>query len=321
MDPFEDRVHITIHRAVMDSIFAECDRYDDHETGGRLIGTYKAGPQGALSITVSGVIEAGPRASRTATSFFQDGTHQEKVFRSLEAHHPEIEHLGNWHTHHMNGYPTLSGGDRETYHRIVNHRNHNTDFFYALLITARNRNRYAVKHFIVYRKDPKEYEIPSSHVEIVDGPVVWPSSSLGESERLPRQENISSDLAEQRAKDSQFFRDFHPHFQAYLSKREGTVYWRGRIPLVDDSSPEIVITEVRESGAVRYKISASEQSTLTKEASHSILRRNFGSAREAVMLAERDLNRLLFQRARGGRDEAADEGRSMAKSDEKREAK
>ena len=42
-----------------------------------------------------------------------------------------IEHLGNWHTHHVNGYPNLSGGDVATYRRIVNHELHNLDFFYA----------------------------------------------------------------------------------------------------------------------------------------------------------------------------------------------
>ena len=59
-------------------------------------------------IQAKGVIEPGPNARRTRTSFFQDGDHQTEVFRRIEAEDPSIEHLGNWHTHHVNGYPTLS---------------------------------------------------------------------------------------------------------------------------------------------------------------------------------------------------------------------
>src|SRR5215212_1779093 len=126
-------VSVSIAEKALESIFDECDRYDTHETGGRLIGTYRK--KGSLyDINVNGVIGPGPNARRTATSFFQDGRYQEEVFRSLEEKHPELEHLGNWHTHHVNGYPTLSGGDQETYFKTVNHRQHNTDFFYALLI-------------------------------------------------------------------------------------------------------------------------------------------------------------------------------------------
>jgi hypothetical protein len=321
MDPFEDRVHIVIHRAVMDSIFAECDRYDDHETGGRLIGTYKAGPKGALSITVSGVIEAGPRASRTATSFFQDGSHQEKVFRRLEADHPEIEHLGNWHTHHMNGYPTLSGGDRETYHRVVNHRNHNTDFFYALLVTARNDSRYAVKHFIVYRHDPKEYEIAPSHVDVVEGPVLWPASLRVERDAPAQRKETIPDLADQRARDGQFFREFQPAMQAYLSKKDGSIYWRGKIALVDDSSPEILVTEVREDRTVRYRVCMIEESPRSIQPSRGTVRTHFASAREAVVVLERELNRELFRITRKEKREVSDHRHRVSKSDEEREGR
>ena len=109
-------------------------------------------------------------------SFFQDGAYQERVFRQIESSHPEIEHLGNWHTHHVNGLQTLSGGDIETYHRTVNHRNHNTPFFYALLVTAKHRTsdplrRYSIKHYIFRRGDERIYEIPQRHVEIVDAPL------------------------------------------------------------------------------------------------------------------------------------------------------
>src|SRR5437773_9698270 len=163
---------VSMARGVLESIFDECDQYDIDETGGRLVGCYRQ-KDAQYDIEVLGVIPPGPNARRSPTSFFQDGEYQEQIFRSIEENYPNIRHLGNWHTHHVNGHPTLSGGDRETYHRTVNHPNHNTDFFYALLVTARipggqGLERYTAKHFILYRSDPQEYEIPLSGVRIID---------------------------------------------------------------------------------------------------------------------------------------------------------
>src|SRR5260370_40320475 len=119
---------ISIVSGALDSIFDECDRFDVDETGGRIIGTYhKRGSR--YEIRVLGVLGPGPKARRSPTSFFQDGEYQEGLFRSMEEKYPEIEHLGNWHTHHVNGLATLSGGDKTTYQNTVNHDKHNTDFF------------------------------------------------------------------------------------------------------------------------------------------------------------------------------------------------
>ena len=164
------KMKVIIYSGVLESIFSECDKFDTHETGGALLGTYQGSAMlGTLSIIVSGVIDAGPKARRTATSFFKDGEYQEKVFRQVERLHPEIEHLGNWHTHHVNGLQTLSVGDVETYHKNVNSENHNTDFWYALLVTKRLRmGRYGVKHFMLFRGDSAEYELLPGEIEVLD---------------------------------------------------------------------------------------------------------------------------------------------------------
>ena len=166
-----DNVRLILPQAALRAIFDECDGFDQDETGGRVIGTFQE-HSGDLALQITGIIEAGPQAKRSAVSFFQDGKHQERVFRQIESSHPEIEHLGNWHTHHVNGLQTLSGGDIETYHRTVNHRSHNTPFFYALLVTARHRTsdplrRYNIKHYLFRRGDERAYEIPPKHVQIV----------------------------------------------------------------------------------------------------------------------------------------------------------
>src|ERR1700721_1141360 len=146
---------ISIAQGVLDSIYDECDRFDRDETGGRLIGSYKANGD-HRDIQVWGVLGAGPKAKRTPTSFFQDG-----------------EHLGSWHTHHVNGLTSLSSGDLKTYHATVNHEQQNTDFFYALLVVQKTHHRakrYEIKHFLFRRHDDAVYEIPDAEVAIIDGP-------------------------------------------------------------------------------------------------------------------------------------------------------
>src|SRR5258707_967574 len=92
-------VQITIPKAALEVVFDECDRYNADETGGRVLGTYVQ-RAGKLYVNVSGIIEPGPSAQRTAVYFMQDGAYQEQVFRRIEEEHTAIEHLGNWHTHH-----------------------------------------------------------------------------------------------------------------------------------------------------------------------------------------------------------------------------
>ena len=89
-----DTVTISMRAKVLGSIFDDCDRYDHDETGGRIIGVFHHTPDGSLHINVNGVIDAGPKARRSNSSFFQDGDYQTQIFRQLETAHPEIEHLG-----------------------------------------------------------------------------------------------------------------------------------------------------------------------------------------------------------------------------------
>lgn len=172
------RVQVRLPEAALATICDLCDEFEQDETGGRLIGTY-SNVAGVLNIHVAGVIEAGPNALRSRVTFFQDGAYQEDVFRRVESAHPNIEHLGNWHTHHVNGLAQLSSGDIETYRRTVSHRNHNTDFFYALLVvskrsSAKRHERYSVKHYLFRRGDGRVYEVPSDQVSIVPERLVWP---------------------------------------------------------------------------------------------------------------------------------------------------
>lgn len=301
-DTFANAVNVYMPAAALDTIFDECDRYDADETGGRLVGTYKINWRKRLNIHVAGVIEAGPGASRTATSFFQDGEHQANVFREIESKHPDLEHLGNWHTHHVNGYPTLSDGDRNTYRRIVNHIQHNLDFFYALLVVSRGSSgkgvdRYNVRHFILWRDDPNVYEIPPKAIKIIDEPLWWPSKE--NLEQVNQKQNIDTKQSvshvPNRGIDQQFLKEFYPKLQAFFSQRTSSVYWKGEIELIDGSGIGTVIAEVEDNENVDYAVHLMGARNELIESIKDLEKRRFNSCRSAVFTIQTELNRLLFQ--------------------------
>jgi hypothetical protein len=294
---------ISIARGALESVFDECDRYNVDETGGRLLGTYRH-DNGRYDIEVKGVLEPGPNAQRSPTYFLQDGDYQEKLFRAIEASHPDIEHLGNWHTHHVNGYPTLSGGDKTTYFKTVNHAKHNTDFFYALLVVSKNRSgnpRYAVKHFIFRRGDDTIYEIPAKDVRLVDAPPLQARlrGQSGEVRDPVPQHGQPNGANPERVKDQELFSEFYPGLKALLSKDSGAPYWKGPLPLVDGSRAEVVAMEDPDDKARSYSIASSAKDPAVADILERYKERKFPSARHAVLHLERDLNQALYRGKKG----------------------
>ena len=163
---------------------------------------------------------------------FRTATTRSELFRAIEASHPEIEHLGNWHTHHVNGYPTLSGGDKTTYFKTVNHEKHNTDFFYALLVVGKNRGgnpRYAVKHFIFRRGDDDDLrnsgERRAAH-RCAAAPARHMRATLPRC-AIRRRDGPSERANPERAKDQEFFAEFYPGLKPLLSKDIGAPLLEG----------------------------------------------------------------------------------------------
>ncbi len=287
-DPLTELVRVVIPNAALMRVFDECDRYDADETGGRLLGVYQQRGD-ALTIEVNGVIEPGPNARRTATSFFQDGDYQTRVFREVEELHPEIEHLGSWHTHHVNGYPTLSGGDRTTYQRMVNHAQHNTDFFYALLVVERRRTRdplarYRTRHFLLYRGDETVYEIPEHQVQLVDKPLNWPVAAAEYAETAGTIPTKPVDLAYEQGA----MRAAYPEMQPFLSRQSQTVSWKGPIELVDGT--RVTLRVVQYDGSFHVMVKDTPKSW--GSSIEALAEVAFAHAALSVVHTERALNRL-----------------------------
>ena len=293
-------VRVEIVGEVLESVFEECDRYDHEETGGRIIGHVEV-DRGTLVIRANGLIEAGPKARRTRTSFFQDGNYQTEVFRRIEAEDPSIEHLGNWHTHHMNGYPTLSAGDMATYRRIVNHELHNLDFFYALLVTHRNEgrsglNRYAVRHYVLFRGDDALHEIDRTDVKVTDRPRIWPTANRT-SDNARGENGVEGDgppgSVAVRARDQIVLGVLFPSLEPRVSTPTGTFFWKGQLPLIDGSAVDIRVAEVQDNGGVLYYPVFSSASEQVVELSGT----PFPSAAHAIRALELRMNQGIYESA------------------------
>jgi len=296
-----DKIRIVIPEAALLTVFDECDSFTSDETGGRVIGTYREA-RGILTIEVTGIIEAGPSARRSRVSFFQDGAHQEAIFRQIEQVQPEIEHLGNWHTHHVNGLPHLSGGDLATYSRTVNHKNHNTSFFYALLVIAKNGGapglgRYDIKHYVFRRGEETFYEVPATNVEIVQAPLVWPAEL---SEPRPVSEATHLEARPERVADRDALGELYKGFRSFSSQKLG-FYWRGSLELVDGSEQEVLLLEDQAARQPAYTVALRDPHAVLKDAAEDLAKTDFPSARVALVTAERALNKALYGQFRGPR--------------------
>jgi proteasome lid subunit RPN8/RPN11 len=296
-------VTVSIPIKALEAIFDECDRFPDDETGGRIIGTYSKHRK-EYQIDVLGVIGPGPNAQRSATSFFQDGEYQESVFRDVEKDYPNVEHLGNWHSHHPNGLQTLSSGDRATYHRVVNHDKHNTDFLYALLVVKRTphqNRRYEVKHFIVFRKDNEVHEIPDSQILVLDKSRAHSGSARAvfDTDKPSLSTPIPPNAMAERAKDKELFSEFFPSLTPVFSKGLGSIYWKGQIALIDGSNAEVLAIERPDQADEIYAITVKGQKGSAAEVVERYRQRNFPSARQAVLHLERDMNREIYLRKKG----------------------
>ncbi len=293
-------VDVSICASALEAIFAECDRYDHDETGGRILGTFRRERDGALGITVNGVIGPGPNARRSSSSFFQDGEYQAQVFRHVERTHPDIEHLGNWHTHHVNGYPTLSGGDVETYQRIVNHQNHNLDFFYALLVVARNPeasglDRYRARHYVLFRDDNRVHEVDVERISVTDEAVIWPTDTdLVRPTPLP---DVTI-----RVQDKTTLERLYPDIRSYQSKRANAFYWRGAVRLIDDSVIQLTVPELMDDEQPPkpfYQVFVKDMPEVCSTIVKQLGEQHFQSAAEAVYSCEQQMNRALYQAVLG----------------------
>ena len=293
-----DNIKLMLPRRAIMAVFDECDRYKAAETGGRIIGTYDS-KRSVLTVNVNGIIEPGPNANRTASYLKQDGAYQERVFREVEEREPSVEHLGNWHTHHVNGLHHLSGGDIETYRRTVEHPKHNLAFFYALLVIKKKQGktglqRYIFKNYVLRRGDPRVYEVPSSGLTLTDASLVWPTASEVPGHGKSTPDTDEAALRQNRVYDRDIVSQFYPNVRTFKSKELG-ICWRGPISLIDGSKLEIVVIEDDATTVPQFTVVLRNPPGILAQSTKDIAQKGFVSCREALITAERMCNAELYE--------------------------
>jgi hypothetical protein len=191
----------------------------------------------------------------------------------------------------------------------VNHENHNTDFFYALLVVAKNRSyfrreRYLIKHFLFKRNESLVYEIPSARIKIVHRAAVFVDNTKT-IKGIPKKEIPTDSLIIShptidriRARDKENISEMYAGLNPFLSKQTNSIYWKGKIRLVDNSLIEIFVLESIVDGRPSYSITLSASSKLVFPCHQLYLKRTFDSAWKAIYLFERDLNNEIFEKAK-----------------------
>ena len=292
-------VRIVMPNAALQTVFDECDRYSTQETGGRILGTFEH-QSNILIIRVTGIIEPGPAATRTASYLKQDGPYQERIFRQVEEREPAVEHLGNWHSHHVNGMPHLSDGDIDTYRRTVEHHNHNIDFFYALLVIEKDygdkpSERYRYKNYLLRRGDSKVYEVPSHSLSFTDAPLIWPTRLRESEDKTTAAHKDEEAYTQNRIYDHDFVSQFYPDIRVFQSKHLG-ICWRGSISLLGDYKVEVLVIEDDTGSVPQFSVTLREAPKQLEGSVQALCERTFPSCRNALLATERACNAELYER-------------------------
>ena len=182
---FRRELEILFDRRVFFYILDELRNHPAVEDGGKYIGyIFEAGDPSlqrfevnprAHAIVITDFLPGGPRAVRTAVEFMPDGEYQEALFREAEKVDPAIEHLGTWHSHHVNGLETLSNGDVDGYFRTVNKARYRPDFFLASLVKHIPINSEGldwIDHFL-FVCGVDEYYLVTDHIRVIDWPTIF----------------------------------------------------------------------------------------------------------------------------------------------------
>lgn len=230
------RIRIEIYDSILRKIYRDCDKYPHIETGGRLLGKISFSPR-SIVLTVTDLIYAGPGARRTLTSFFPDPDYMLKTFRFYEQQDPDIEHIGNWHSHYCNGLEHLSMGDIQNYQQVVTDEEYNPDLFLAMLVIPGRRSlvtwlghKYRIRYYLLTRNNPYPVEITKG-VRILRGKESHLEPFREEELKWFEKDEGRTFLAEElrNLKDDAF------HLKPFL--RKGTLIWKGQL---NDSAGEVV---------------------------------------------------------------------------------
>jgi hypothetical protein len=88
----------------------------------------------------------------------------------------------------------------------------------------------------------------------------------------------------------------YPITKTFLSKQANSLYWRGKLDLIDNTSVEFLVLESVDEKTISYSIALTSSSAQHFQSNQLYSDRSFDSAWKAIYLFERDLNREIFKK-------------------------
>ncbi len=151
------------------------------------------------------------------------------------------------------------------------------------------------------RGDDRAYEIAPQMVDLVKAPLVWPLhggeptlvTERADGNTLPAAPAETTARPE-RAYDGDILREFYGGLRAFSSPQIG-MYWRGPVELCDGSKVQVVVMEDASLRRLSYSIALPQPPAALRAVAEQLEKRQFPSARAALILAERSCNSALFQ--------------------------
>ena len=99
-----------------------------------------------------------------------------------------------------------------------------------------------------------------------------------------------------RARDKEFISAMYSGLKTFFSKQTESIYWRGKLNLIDNTVVELFVLESIDEGRLSYSIALTASSAQLFRCHQLYLERTFDSAWKAVYLFERDLNCEIFEK-------------------------
>lgn len=204
------KMKLRVQESVFETMKKESLQYPKVENGGRLVGyIFKQGYD--IVIDVRYTIDAGPKAKRSKSSFFQDGEYQYKQLRKMREIDPAVCYLGSWHNHLCNGYPRLSSGDITTYKKIVNRKDYPEHYFVAILLVTDGKNGITCKVHLFEEGKEEFLEFKDGEYEVYS---------------LKEQKTIFH-FKKDREKDRLILKELFPKMNPFL--RNSSLVWKGTL--------------------------------------------------------------------------------------------
>jgi hypothetical protein len=200
----------------------------------------------AMTITILGYLDVGPRADRSAVHHLSDTDYQFALFQRLLKDFPDLEFVGIWHSHHPNGLRTLSIGDLSTGRRTVNSTGHDLPFLLSSLAVD-TEGLTGGRHFAFIRDHRRYYELHRSAVRVVHGPNPVPAAierfAVEVREEVSRAAPVpvrwfDTDAGRQVLRADQAWLRTYPGLAPFV--RDGSIVWRGTVAAEGPAAIECV---------------------------------------------------------------------------------